>query len=40
MVYDDKDVDDDEDDENYKEISNEGENKGTFFFVIDIKCLR
>ena len=36
----DEDMEDKEDDENYKETSNEGENESTFLFVIDIKCLR
>ena len=34
----DKDVEDEEDDENYKEMSNELSNK--CFFKIDIKCVR
>ena len=36
----DKDTQDDEDDENDKDMSNGGENKGMFFFVIDITFLR
>ena len=34
-----KDAEYDEDDENYGEMSNEGENKVMYFFVIDITCL-
>ena len=38
--YEEKNAEDEEDDENFLEISDEGENEGNFLFVIDITSLR